>query len=78
VIRNETEVLNLKTRKTHVPLEYLTLNFWMASKVYRCANSRAYLVAKWTAFYLVFGSIPDNLPFLSSLRIIESGKDPSL
>jgi hypothetical protein len=27
VIRNETEVLNLKTRKTQVPLEYLTLYF---------------------------------------------------
>jgi len=25
VIRNETEVLNLKTRKTQVPLGYLTL-----------------------------------------------------
>jgi hypothetical protein len=27
VIRNETEVLNLKTRKTQVPMGYLTLNF---------------------------------------------------
>jgi hypothetical protein len=27
MIRNETEVLNLKTRKTQVPLGYLTLNF---------------------------------------------------
>jgi len=27
VIRNETEVLNLKTRKTQVPLGYLTLKY---------------------------------------------------
>jgi hypothetical protein len=26
VIQNETEVLNLKTRKTQVPMEYLTQN----------------------------------------------------
>jgi hypothetical protein len=27
MIQNKTEVLNLKTRKTQVPIEYLTLNF---------------------------------------------------
>ena len=50
---------------------------WTASKVSRCANSRAHSVAKWAASHLVFGSIPENSPFLSALRI-RSGKDPPL
>jgi hypothetical protein len=31
MIQNKTEVLNLKSRKTHVPIGYLTLNFLIDS-----------------------------------------------
>jgi hypothetical protein len=39
VIRNETEILNLKTRKTQIPLGYLTLKtmmFGLAAKQLAC------------------------------------------
>lgn len=50
---------------------------WKASKVSRSANVRAHLLARWAASNLVFGSIPNWSPILSSIRI-KNGNDPPM
>jgi hypothetical protein len=60
-----------------IQLNLLSIPDWKAVKISRCANIGAHLVARWAASHLVFGSIPTNSPFISSIRL-RSGKDPPL
>jgi hypothetical protein len=60
-----------------IQVHLLSLYSWKVYKVFRSANFRAYCLARWIAFNLVFGSIPDWSPILSFIRI-RSWYDPPL
>jgi hypothetical protein len=60
-----------------IRLNLLAFPVWKAVKVSRCANVRAHSLARWAASHLVFGSIPNWSPILTSIRI-KNGKDPPL
>jgi hypothetical protein len=59
-----------------IRLELSVFQSWNASKVSRCVNLRAHVLAKWVATHIVFGSIPSSL-ILSSI-MIKNGKDPPM
>jgi hypothetical protein len=60
-----------------IQVHLLSLYSWKAIKVSRSANFRAHSLARWAASNLVFGSIPNWSPILSSIRI-RSGFDHPL
>jgi hypothetical protein len=50
MIPNKTEVLNLKTRKTQVPMGYLSLNF----KYFKVISLFAYLGQLWVFLFFIY------------------------
>jgi hypothetical protein len=60
-----------------IQVHLLSLYSWKACKVSRSANFRAHCLARWAASNLVFGSIPNWSPILSSIQI-RSGFDHPL
>jgi hypothetical protein len=54
----------------NISLIFASFQSWKALKVFRCANFREHVLAKWAATNLMFGIIPIGFLILSSIKIM--------